>query len=239
MRTTTVIATAAATTTLAVGVALGAQAALRPSTATEPADGALAATLTQMREEERMARDLYAALAEIHDGARPMSMITNSEQKHFDAMGTLLERYDVTDPSAHKAAGTYALPEIQSLYDSWYAEGKVSLDAAYQVGIELETRDIADLEKAIAVAPTDVDRVLNNLLQASQHHLSAYQSAAAGTLPEEGGAGMGQGMGHGQGQGQGQGQGKGQGMGGNGPRMSGKGHDAGQSGDQDCPMQDN
>ena len=162
MRTTTkVITTAAATTTLAIGIALGAQAALGSPTSA-PADTELASALIQMREEERMARDLYAALAELHDQARPMSVITKSEQKHFDSMGTLLERYDVADPSAALAPGTYALPEIQALYDSWYAQGSVSLDAAYQVGIELETRDIADLETAIALAPTDVERVLNN-----------------------------------------------------------------------------
>ena len=226
MRTTTkVITTAAATTTLAIGIALGAQAALGSPTSA-PADTELASALIQMREEERMARDLYAALAELHDQARPMSVITKSEQKHFDSMGTLLERYDVADPSAALAPGTYALPEIQALYYSWYAQGSVSLDAAYQVGIELETRDIADLETAIALAPTDVERVLNNLLRASEQHLSAYQSAAAGNLPAQSGVDQGQGMGSGAGAGAGAGAG-------------GHGQHAHESAEQDCPMHDN
>ena len=85
-----------------------------------------------------MARDLYAALAKIHAGATPMSRITTSEQRHYDAIGTLLTRYGVADPSAGRVAGSYADAELQKLYDDWLARGKASLQAAYQVGIELE-----------------------------------------------------------------------------------------------------
>lgn len=162
--------------------ARGASAGVSQVPATEQADATLATTLQLMREEERLARDLYAALATEHDGARPMSMITNSEQKHFDALGTLLQTYGVSDPSQGKPAGTYAFPEIQALYDQWWAEGKVSLPAAYQVGIELETRDIADLTSAInSITEADIDRVLGNLLRGSENHLAAYQAAASGT----------------------------------------------------------
>ena len=110
-------------------------------------------------------------------------MITNSEDRHFDAVGVLLERYDVTDPAAGKAAGTYAVPAIQDLYDGWLAEGRTSLEAAYRVGVELEQRDIADLNKSIAAdLPADVDTVLGQLLKGSQNHLAAYQRAVAGDL---------------------------------------------------------
>ncbi|QQS02026.1 MAG: DUF2202 domain-containing protein [Austwickia sp.] len=150
------------------------------------------------REEERMARDLYAALAAVHNGARPMSMITTSEQRHFDAIGTLLQRYGLADPSAGKTAGTYAFPEIQKLYDDWFSRGKVSVQAAAQVGVELEQRDIADLQKLAAQpAPDDIKAVYANLLQGSQNHLAAFQRAASGS-----GGGMGPGAGAGQGPGQ-------------------------------------
>ncbi len=151
----------------------------------------LAQLLQFSREEERMARDLYAALAAVHDGATPMSRITLSEDRHFDAVGTLLTTYRVADPSAGRAAGSYAFPELQALYDGWLAKGSASVNAAYQVGVELEKRDIADLEKSLlATTQADVKRVLGNLLNGSQQHLSAYQNASSGTT-----TGMGQGQG--------------------------------------------
>jgi len=184
--------------------------------------------LTFSRDEERMARDLYAALADTYDGARPFSMITNSEDRHFDAVGALLERYGVADPAAGKAAGTYADPAVQKLNDGWLAEGKKSVAAAYQVGVEVEQRDIADLNKSIAAAlPEDVDAVLGQLLKGSQNHLTAYQRAVAGDLgtgsgmmrgPSGNGATSGRGNGM---MGNGNGSGNGNGRGGNGAGMGG------------------
>ena len=166
------------------------------------------------REEERMARDLYAALAEKYDDALPFSRITNSEQRHYDAVGTLLDRYGVSDPSDGLKAGEYADATIQKLYDDWYAQGSVSLDAAYDVGIALEKRDIADLEKAVAAATQDdVKRVYEALLNGSEHHLAAFEAAAAGeTLGTQDGQGLMQGQQGRQGQGRG-------GMGGPGMRQ--------------------
>lgn len=154
-------------------------------------DAELAKDLAFMREEERMARDLYKALADLYDGAVPFSRITVSEDRHYDAVGVLLDRYDVTDPSAGKAAGTYSDAAIQKLYNDWLAQGKKSLDAAYDVGVALETRDIADLKAAINdTTTTDVKQVYTNLLKASEQHLKAFQAAADGkTLGTQDGTG--------------------------------------------------
>ena len=168
---------------LAGGVAVSQASATTTAAPSATADSGVASALSFSREEERMARDLYAALADKYDGARPFSMITNSEDRHFDAVGTLLQRYDVADPSAGKAAGKYADPAIQKLYDGWLAEGSTSLEDAYRVGVELEQRDIADLNKSIAAdLPADVDTVFGQLLKGSQNHLAAYQRAVDGDL---------------------------------------------------------
>lgn len=161
-----------------------------PSVATAT-DAELAKDLAFMREEERMARDLYKALADQYDGAVPFSRITVSEDRHFDAVGALLDRYDVKDPSTGKAAGTYSDATIQKLYSDWLAQGKKSLDAAYDVGVALETRDIADLKAAVNDAKaTDVKQVYTSLLNASEQHLKAFQAAADGkTLGAQDGTG--------------------------------------------------
>lgn len=145
------------------------------------------AELTQMLqfaiEEEQMARDLYQVLADQYDGAAPFVNITRSEQKHYDSVSTLLDRYGVEDLGADLPVGSFANADVQKLYDDWLAQGSTSLEDAYDVGIALEKRDIADLEDALASdLPADVEQVFSMLLNASQHHLSAYESAAAGTL---------------------------------------------------------
>jgi hypothetical protein len=164
------------------GVAVS-QASASTAVATVEADDGVASALAFSREKERMARDLYAVLADTHDAARPFGMITISEDRQFDAVGTLIERYDVADPSAGKAAGTYAFPAVQDLYDGWLVEGTASLEDAYRVGVELEQRSIADLEESIAAdLPADVDAVLAQLLRGSQRHLVVYQRAVDGDL---------------------------------------------------------
>ena len=158
--------------------------AVAPASAVAAPSASVARTLQFNGEEERLARDLYVALSRVHDGARPMSNNTRSEQRHHDALGRLLTRYGISDPSAGRAPGSYAFPELQKLYDGWYARGKTSLKAAYQVGVELEKRDIDDLTKARAAArDAAVKRVYSNLLSGSENHLAAFQRAASGTRP--------------------------------------------------------
>jgi hypothetical protein len=160
-----------------------AQALPGASTVTAATDAELAKSLQFMREEERMARDLYKAFADLYDDAVPFSRITVSEDRHYDAVGTLLDRFDVADPSTGKAAGTYADATIQKLYTDWLAQGKKSVDAAYDVGVALETRDIADLKAAINdTSDAYVKQVYTNLLGASEQHLRAYQAAADGKV---------------------------------------------------------
>jgi hypothetical protein len=215
--------TASALTTDAAGPATG----VTPTVVSTATD--VGAQLRLTREEERMARDLYAALAKAHDNALPMSMITGAEQRHFDAVGAMLTRYGVTDPSSGRSAGSYAYPELQKLYDQWYAKGKASSNAAYQVGVELEKWDIAGLQKQVnATSQTDVQRLYTNLLSASQHHLAAYQAAASG---QSFGPGAGSGPGAGNGWG-GMGSGMGRHM------MGGPGGSQGQGFRGDCPMFD-
>ena len=232
--------------------------ALPGSGTTATADTTLTTELAFARDEERMARDLYQALADKYDGALPFSRITQSEQQHFDAVGALLDRYSVTDPANGKKAGHYADAKVQELYDGWLADGQKSLDAAYDVGVALEKRDIADLKDTLGQdLPADAQRVFTALLNASEHHLAAFEAAADGqTLGQRDGTGMmnGQGFGPGSGQGMGQGQGRGSTAGpgngygpgrgagmmngrGNGPGNGAGGNRAGFNGD--CPMLDN
>ncbi|WP_143448656.1 DUF2202 domain-containing protein [Kineosporia sp. A_224] len=143
-----------------------------------PASGTLTdaqkSTLAGMAEEEKLAHDVYVVLAG-STGDRRFTMIAASEARHLSAVRTLLDRYDVTDPTVGKADGSFTTPAVQSLYDSLVAEGKSSLTAALTVGQKIEKLDIADLAKAGAdVKAADVTTVYSRLSAASQHHLAAF-----------------------------------------------------------------
>lgn len=200
-----------------VAVATTANPATPPRVSAAVTGSTLAAQLAFNREEERLARDLYELFADRYGGARPFSMIVKSEQQHFTAIGTLLTRYDIADPSAKAKPGVYANPALQKLYDTWKVAGLTSLDAAYDVGVALEKRDIDDLTSAIAAVPqTDVTAVLKRLRAASENHLKAFSAAADGSTgamsPGNRHSDLERGAGRGQRQGNGQGQGRGKGL---------------------------
>lgn len=178
---------AAAGDSLGTGTGTGTGAA---ATRTASADPTLTATLTFGREEERLARDVYQLFSDTYGQAAPFSMIVRSEQQHYDAMGRLLAAYGIADPSSGRPAGSYADPALQALYDQWKAQGLTSQTEAAKVGVALEQRDIADLEKAIATTTqADVKQVLTRLLEASKHHLAAFTDAADGSYAGQPGMG--------------------------------------------------
>jgi len=181
---------------LAAGAWTAVAAPVGSPTGTPTISAAVAADLTFSRDEERMARDLYAVIAAQYGDAIPFSMITDSEQRHFDAIGTLLVRYGVADPASGKSAGVYANADIQKLYDSLLAQSKTSLTEAYKVGIAVEKRDIADVTDAMKTATqADIDRVYANLLNGSDMHLRAFTDASNGITTTHTGTGMQQGNG--------------------------------------------
>ena len=133
------------------------------------------ATLIAMAEEEKLARDLYAAFAETH-AAPVFSRIADAEARHLEAVRVLLGRYGLDDPTADLPAGTFATKAAQESHDARLADGSSSLEAAYAVGRAVETADISDLDAALAgITAPDVQRVYERLLAASQHHLGAFE----------------------------------------------------------------
>jgi hypothetical protein len=179
--------------------------------ATAIADDTRAADLAFSRDEERMARDLYTLFGQTYDAAI-FTRIAGSEQQHFDAVGTLLTSYAITDPAVGQPAGTYANADVQKLYDQWKAQGLTSVQDAYAVGVALEQTDIADLQGILARNSADVQRVFTHLLAASQHHLDAFTNAVNGGTDAAFCAGAGAPLGA-RGDGQGMGMGDGTGMG--------------------------
>jgi len=128
--------------------------------------------LRWMREEEKVARDVYLAFYEIY-GSLVFKNIAKSEQAHMDAVLYLIKGYKLTDPASPET-GKFS-PEFQAIYDGLIAEGKKGLKEALQVAVKIEEMDIADLREHLSETKVaNLLRVYNNLLAASKIHLSAF-----------------------------------------------------------------
>ena len=187
----------AATTPIA---AAPAPATAAPVTTSAVASADLAADLAYMREEEKLAHDVYTVLAEKW-GTRVFSNIAVSEQRHTDSLATLLDRYGVADPADGTKPGVYSNDDLQKLYNDLVARGLKSQTEAFEVGKLIEEVDIADLDERIArTDEADVLAVYKNLRAGSVNHLRAFtnQLAGGGSGGGQGGGGGGRGNGGGQ-----------------------------------------
>ena len=139
-----------------------------------PLSEAEVATLKYMREEEKLARDVYLTFYGIY-GRDVFANIMEAEQRHFDAVGDLIAKYGVEDPAVRDIHGYFVNPDLQALYDRLAAAGSRDLLSALYVGGLIEETDMDDLAHAIAEADhRDLDRVYDNLREGSKNHLRAF-----------------------------------------------------------------
>jgi len=135
--------------------------------------------LLSMREEEKLARDVYLALHEVW-GAQTL-LISGAEQRHMDALARAINRYSLVDPVVDTTPGVFADPAFGALYDELVAAGSSSLLDTMKVGALIEEMDIVDLQKALSVTTDpDLRRVYENLMRASRNHLRAFAAQIAG-----------------------------------------------------------
>jgi len=126
-----------------------------------------------MREEEKLARDVYLALYEKWDLVI-FKNIAKSEQRHMDSVKTLIDRYGLEDPMLGEA-GEFTNQELQSLYNELVIKGSQSITDALLVGGAIEEIDILDLQDGLKdTTNADVSRVFESLLRGSYNHLKAF-----------------------------------------------------------------
>ena len=150
------------------GVSTAASPAAFPTLSSDEESG-----LLQMREEEKLARDVYLAMEEMWH-KQIFSNISESEQRHMDAVVTLIDRYNLEDP-ALVSEGEFTDGNIQELYDSLVEDGSASLLDALLVGATIEDMDIFDLQELLKeTTRRDIKNVYENLLEGSKSHLRAF-----------------------------------------------------------------
>jgi len=132
-----------------------------------------AAGLLFMREEEKLAHDVYVNMYEMW-GIPVFNNISKSETMHTNRVLSLLEFYGLEDP-ALPGLGEFSNEELQSLYNDLMAQGSDSLIAGLIVGATIEEVDILDLfERIDQTENTRILMAYNHLEKGSEAHLRAF-----------------------------------------------------------------
>jgi hypothetical protein len=134
-------------------------------------------SLQFMREEEKLARDVYLSLYEEY-GLQQFTNIAASEEKHTQAVKTLLDNYGLEDPVIEDEIGVFQNETLRQLYVDLLEQGQASESEALKVGALIEELDILDLTTQMdTIEEPTILQVYANLTKGSRNHLRAYYSA--------------------------------------------------------------
>jgi hypothetical protein len=131
-----------------------------------------AQNLLYLREEEKVARDIYDVMYD-RWGLNIFNNISSAEQNHMDAVLVQLDRYGLVDPA--QQPGVFSNQELQNLYDTLLINGSESELNALLTGALIEEVDIQDLNEMIEASDHwELINVYENLLCGSRNHLRAF-----------------------------------------------------------------
>lgn len=144
-----------------------------------------AADLTFMREEEKLARDVYTTLAQHWRGVagaetlvNALDNITSSEQQHMDRLKAFLAPAGLPDPVVSgETVGVFSNPELASLYGQLVTAGQASVTEGLRIGALIEEKDLADLAAALRrCQQASLKTAYESLACGSRNHLRAFTS---------------------------------------------------------------
>lgn len=129
--------------------------------------------LLKMKEEEKLARDVYAAL--YAKWTNPVfSRISNAESNHMNAIINLLKYYEEADTLVAEV-GVFHNTELQTLFTKLVTTGSLSLQEAFAVGALIEELDIKDLQEgSLNTTNANILLVYENLERGSRNHLRSF-----------------------------------------------------------------
>lgn len=126
-----------------------------------------------MREEEKLAHDVYSTFYESY-GMPVFNNISKSESVHTSAILHMINGFGLDDPYV-EGTGNYSNEAFADLYVQLSEQGSAGLVEALKVGAFIEEYDIADLQELIDETENEtIKRVYGNLLRGSTFHLKAF-----------------------------------------------------------------
>ncbi|HIP35944.1 MAG TPA: DUF2202 domain-containing protein [Crocinitomix sp.] len=132
--------------------------------------------LTFLREEEKLARDVYLYAFDKY-GEDIFTNIAATEEKHMNKVLTILNDYDISDPASN-VRGEFTNQVLQNLYNDLTFLVDSSLVQALKVGATIEDLDINDIN--LNISRTDKDEILDmyeKLNCGSRNHMRAFTNA--------------------------------------------------------------
>jgi hypothetical protein len=131
--------------------------------------------LLTLREEEKLARDVYLYAFDKY-GLDISNNISQSEQTHMDKILDLINTYGLEDPALPNR-GEFTNQTLQTLYNDLTAQVDISELQALVVGATIEDLDIKDIEEFEArTDKSDILNVYNKLRCGSRNHMRSYYS---------------------------------------------------------------
>jgi hypothetical protein len=150
-----------------------------------------------MREEEKLARDVYQTLGTMYPDSVIFGNIDDSEQQHMTAVKAMIEKYGYEDPSTNDNVGAYtgedfgwyftekynqlveraSISELEALYVGAFIEelDMMDINQCPQVIVETDNgiNDVTECGKVYTGKP-DIQRLYSSLLDGSDSHLEGY-----------------------------------------------------------------
>jgi hypothetical protein len=153
--------------------------------------------LVFMREEEKLARDVYITLSTYYPDSPVFGRIDDSEQNHTDAVKAKLQQYNIQDPNTNDNVGVFTGADygwyFTEKYEALITRGAISEFEALYVGAFIEELDMMDINQCPKVIVEthpditdvsecgkvytdnpDIQLLYANLLDGSESHLAAY-----------------------------------------------------------------
>lgn len=151
-------------------------AAVGLATATPAMSTSLEKHLVLLREQEKLARDVYSAL-HAKWGVPVFKDTAAAEGLHMASVKLLLDWYRIDDPVGSNPPGLFINEELQTAYAALVTRGAASLGEAYEVGVIVEKLLIVLLKGLVGDSrPRDVSLVAQTLLASAQNHLANFVS---------------------------------------------------------------
>ncbi|MBT8120346.1 MAG: DUF2202 domain-containing protein [Gammaproteobacteria bacterium] len=150
-----------------------------------------------MREEEKLARDVYQTLGSMYPDSAIFGNIDDSEQKHTTAVKAMIEKYGYEDPNTNDNVGAYTGEGFgwyfTEKYNQLVERASISELEALYVGAFIEELDMMDINQCPQVIvetdngingvnqcgkvytdKADIQRLYSSLLDGSDSHLEGY-----------------------------------------------------------------
>ena len=126
-----------------------------------------------LREEEKLARDVYLYSYDKYQ-LMIFDNISQSEQRHMNSVLNLLNKYGIPDPASTEI-GVFNNPDLQKLYNTLTKQADISSVEALKAGATIEDLDINDIDNFTAnTTKPDLLNVYGNLNCGSKNHIRAF-----------------------------------------------------------------